>query len=134
MGVNAQRDPVGGIFATARRGGLTPVEVRHAHDLREKGRGVQTIANILGRSMEDVHALFSPPEGTTAAPANDDAPVHNKGGQKPKAFTDEQIAILRRVDNGHQSARSACKDLGCSITAVRTWVANNRTRREERSR
>ncbi|RZJ46270.1 MAG: hypothetical protein EON87_05245 [Brevundimonas sp.] len=57
-GISAPRS---GAFATARKGGLTPYEVAQALQMRAAGRGVQTIANVLGRSMEDIGALLAPP-------------------------------------------------------------------------
>jgi hypothetical protein len=58
-----------GDFTSSRKGGLTPYEIAQARQMKAKGRGVQTIATILGRSMEDVARLFEPPaEGPEPEP------------------------------------------------------------------
>lgn len=51
-----------GDFASSRKGGLTPYEIAQARQMKAKGRGEQTIAQVLGRSMEDVARLFAPVE------------------------------------------------------------------------
>ena len=46
--------PGSGQYATARRGGLTTLEIRQAEALRAKRWSWQNIANVLGRCREDV--------------------------------------------------------------------------------
>lgn len=129
----AIRDSQSGNFATSRRGGLTPDEIRMAFDLKAKGRSVQFVSSYLGRSSQDISDLFS---SAAAAQATAQkivaAPPEPKTGGQSKQFTAEQIVILQRVDNGLQSGRSAAKEIGCSCFAVRTWVAHNRMRRDVR--
>lgn len=77
-----------GAFATSRRGGLTPQEVQMARQMRSKGRGWQTIANVMGRCREDLQGLE----------ASNDAglPV---GGPSPRPFawTEEKLAESERL-------------------------------------
>jgi hypothetical protein len=77
-----------GAFATSRRGGLTPQEVQMARQMRSKGRGWQTIANVMGRCREDLQGLE----------ASNDAglPV---GGPRPRPFawTEEKLAESERL-------------------------------------
>jgi len=129
----AIRDSQSGNFATSRRGGLTPDEIRMAFELKAKGRSVQHVAAYLGRSSQDVSALFSSAAAAqTVTQKIIAAPPQPKTGGQSKQFTPEQLTILKRVDNGLQSGRSAAKEIGCSCFAVRTWVANNRMRRDIR--
>lgn len=77
-----------GAFATSRRGGLTPQEVKMAREMRAKGRGWQTIANVMGRCREDLQGLEA---------SNDvGLPV---GGPRPRPFawTSEKLAASERL-------------------------------------
>lgn len=47
----------GGMFATARRGGITLAELGEIRGLAAKGTPLSAIAQIIGRSIEDVRAM-----------------------------------------------------------------------------
>lgn len=77
-----------GAFATSRRGGLTPQEVQMARAMRAKGRGWQTIANVMGRCREDLQGLEASNDAGQAV-----------GGPRPRPFawTDEKLATSERL-------------------------------------
>ena len=119
----ARTDTRSASFATSRRGAPCPFEVRRQASL---GRGVQTIATILGCCMEDVARVLNPPEGAK----DDNLPVAVKrdasprAGRAPLQWTPEQLANLWLAWGGEISVREACRRNKCSITAVRTWMAD----------
>lgn len=98
-----------GNFATSRRGGLTPAEIRLAQDLRSGERPVswQNIANRLGRCEIDVRAMFADPE--PEAPAE----VAPKGFQWGPAQT-AYLKARYRIDGPDAIA----KVLGCTSSAA----------------
>ena len=73
-----------GEFAGRRRGGMSQAEINTASQLRAKGRGVQFIANYLGRSMQDVGALFAPHVAPVAAPEKPEPRPMNRAGAMTK--------------------------------------------------
>lgn len=64
MSKTATQQGPSGLFATSRRGGLTPAEIRLVEDLRSGDRPVswQNIARRLGRCEADVRVLFTETE------------------------------------------------------------------------
>lgn len=95
-----------GAFATSRRGGLTPQEVQMARGMRDKGRGWQTIANILGRCREDLQGLE----------ASNDAgqPV---GGPRPRPFawTEATLAESERLYREGFGANTIATVVNCDL-------------------
>lgn len=123
MAGNAIRDSHAGSFATSRRGPMTAYECARAQELSACGRGVQFIAKYLGRPMEDVARYLNPPADHVAARPALVPPLNEPMGRRPKSFNTAETAILQRVFDGAKSARGAAREIGCSITAVRTWLA-----------
>lgn len=100
-----------GAFATSRRGGLTPQEVQMARDMRAKGRGWQTIANVMGRCREDLQGLEV---------ANDAGlPV---GGPQPRPFawTEETLAASDRLYREGYGAQTIALAVGCNMRTAET--------------
>jgi len=72
MSTNQQAAAFGaGCFATASRARVDGREIERLHRM---GRGVQTIANMTGASMEDVRKVLNPPAAAPKA-VNDDWPL-----------------------------------------------------------
>ena len=95
-----------GLFATSRRGGLTPQEVKMARDMRSKGRGWQTIANVMGRCREDLQGLEA---------SNDvGLPV---GGPRPRPFawTEEKLAASERLYREGHGANTIASAVDCDL-------------------
>lgn len=95
-----------GAFATSRRGSLTPQEVQMAREMRVKGRGWQTIANVMGRCREDLQGLE----------ASNDAgqPV---GGPRPRPFawTEEKLAKSERLYREGFGAETIASAVDCDL-------------------
>nr|WP_314432426.1 hypothetical protein [uncultured Brevundimonas sp.] len=95
-----------GAFATSRRGGLTPQEVQMARQMRSKGRGWQTIANVMGRCREDLQGLE----------ASNDAglPV---GGPRPRPFawTEEKLETSERLYRQGHGAHTIALAVDCDM-------------------
>ena len=95
-----------GAFATSRRGSLTPQEVQMAREMRSKGRGWQTIANVMGRCREDLQGLE----------ASNDAgqPV---GGPRPRPFawTEEKLAKSERLYREGFGAETIASAVDCDL-------------------
>lgn len=77
-----------GSFAGRPRGSLSQHEMTMAMRLRSQGRGVQSIATYLGRSMEDVSRLLASPQEAVVAPEKPEPrPVRRAGAMsKDEAF------------------------------------------------
>lgn len=100
----ARTDSRAAIFATSRRGGPDHYEIIRLHAL---GRGVQTIANITGSSMEDVARVLSPDPGAK----NDNAP-------KPDDARAARDAQFRRMWRAGVNRKAMAETFGMDISSV----------------
>lgn len=82
--MSAMSEARAGEFAGRRRGGLSPFEINTANALKAKGRGVQFIASYLGRSMEDVSAIFASQPEVLATPVKPEPRPTNRAGAMTK--------------------------------------------------
>lgn len=111
-----------GLFATARRGGLTNAEIFEieAHRKRERPTPWQALAQRYGLSEIDLRAAFEP--RTSPAPEPEPEPVPERDPKRlgKKAFYDEPLHITlyqlaaEKVISRHEAARR----IGCDVKAV----------------
>ncbi|WP_313472751.1 hypothetical protein [Brevundimonas sp.] len=95
-----------GAFATSRRGGLTPQEVQMARGMRDRGRGWQTIANILGRCREDLQGLEA---------SNDAGQLVGGLRLRPFAWTEETLAESERLYREGFGANTIATAVNCDL-------------------
>ena len=100
-----------GAFATSRRGGLTPQEVQMARDMRAKGRGWQTIANVMGRCRDDLQGLEA---------ANDQGLLVGGPQARPFVWTDEKLAASERLYREGHGAHTIALAVDCDMRTAET--------------
>lgn len=104
----ARTDSRAASFATSRRGAPCHIEVRR---LASQGRGVQTIANILGCCMEDVARILAPdPEAK-----NDNAPAPRPDAETARAARDE---TFRRMWRDGATRNAMARHFGMDIYSI----------------
>ncbi len=123
MASHAGDHPDLGTFSTARRGGLSPAEIREieAHRSKERPTPWQALAAMYGRSVADIQGLFH-------GGANDNAPqVKEEPAPEPKAprlrgdalWTRHNLQLLRLATEAGYGSDKIAGMVGCSPGAVR---------------
>lgn len=117
-----------GEFATARRGGLTEVEIREieAHRLKDRPTPWNALARRYGRCEADLRAVFDPPVALPVAippkivPPQAAAPVvRNKTGRKVTFWSDARVALLvQHYIYGDATAAQMATILGTTRGAI----------------
>lgn len=110
----ARTDSRAASFATSRRGGPDHYEIIRLHAL---GRGVQTISNITGSSMEDVARVLSAvadSQNDNAGPVARPAPLTF---QDRRTVRDEQF---RAMWLGNVPRDDICHALGIGATTLKS--------------
>ena len=107
-----------GLFATARRGGLTAHEITEAERLRSGPRPLswQHIAARTGRCAQTLQAYFATrPEPSPVAIPEPVAVVEERTWFKA------DIAVLMRFERREIGIRAAAKQMGCSPHEIIAW-------------
>lgn len=100
-----------------------------AHRMRERPISWANLAIRYDVNEVDLRRLFAPVNDDQPKPKASPPPVALaatacQSGRSRLKWTDAQLANLYLAKSGQISVREACRRNKCSITAIRTWMAD----------